>query len=62
MSNSNKNSLDLFVEDYGKDKLPKTVSEFKSNDMTSRPKFNKFEQTAWDVTWGKYYKPDGTLK
>tara|TARA_R110002012_G_scaffold54244_3_gene139157 strand:+ start:2117 stop:3613 length:1497 start_codon:yes stop_codon:yes gene_type:complete len=60
--NSNKNFLDLFVEDHGINKLPKTVSEFKSNVMTSRPKFNAFEQTAWDTTWGKYYKPDGTLK
>ena len=56
--------LDAFVGEHGADKLPLKISEFKNVDSKSltRPKVNSFEMKAWDRTWGKYYKPDGTRK
>jgi hypothetical protein len=56
--------LDAFVGEYGVSALPMNISEFKnvgSGDL-KRPRVGSFEMKAWDNTWGKYYKPDGTRK
>ena len=62
--NFGKSAIEIFVGMYGTDRLPSTISEFEnvSNTEKVRPRFNSYEQSVWDDTWGKYYKPDGTRK
>ena len=63
-NNQGETALDAFVGEYGVSALPMNISEFKnvgSGDL-KRPRVGSFEMKAWDNTWGKYYKPDGTRK
>ena len=63
-NNQGETALDAFVREYSVSALPMNISEFKnvgSSDL-KRPRVNQFDIDAWDKTWGKYYKPDGTRK
>tara|TARA_R100001082_G_C4364482_1_gene161138 strand:+ start:1950 stop:3458 length:1509 start_codon:yes stop_codon:yes gene_type:complete len=59
-----KSMLDNFVEDYGQDMLPLTISEFKGAGRGDRvrPRTNDAMAKVWDQAWGKYYRPDGRRK